>query len=607
MRILNHRLSSRPIVQMGLAVPFILCVVHVSAVKAQWKHLIDQNGNLTSVYFIPGAPKIGFFAGGKILRTSDGGFTWEQCSISEHGPGDNEFGMITPWTFAFKDSMTGWVLTGDQASVFKTTDQGATWTLEGQLPYNVGGQLAYNKKRDALFINGPQGFESTDEGMNWTILFGKSGIWSLAPLAFWNDTVGIFPGGYDSESYPAEVQPSEKTTDAGVTWHPILWDSGTFLMVPIVGSRTAFCLTGWGNVLRTDNLWDSNYVIYSFPPQPGPIQYEDYLSGCDRMVGDDSSNLFVHLSSGCYHSSDEGRSWQYLCGMPSIYSPVFESGFYAAGHSVYVVTTTPIEPLPTTSSLWYLNLDSMQYFPTGIALPSGAKGTTVIPGASVTVNFIPETTDPISVDSGTLTFQFDTSVLDLNQIKLPPDWQLADSSESNGILRIHFLASDSLPNPILQLIFNTYLSPESSNPTKVYLDSASLFGHRLNCDCQALSILRPDSISHSAPDSVQITFLLACGDSTILAEMEHQSPFRIASIVPNPASTAIAVTVSGDRGPGSELEFQLFDQLGTCVLTTQGAETVPLQLDVSSLPSGIYFLRISSGGFAVSRSVSIER
>ncbi len=581
-------------------------ILFSQSASAQWKMLFQSdtttgwNNEFDVIYFLnlPGPPRIGFAGSfGRIQKTTNSGLTWESLKF----PFMDQIVDIT-----FKDSATGWFI--NSFEVYKTTDCGKTWSMLPALSsfdFGITGGIYYDTLTKGLFLTAENGnLVSWDDGQTWQIQIPISRFQgSPAGFAFATSDSGVYCDYYNSWF---------RTHDGGLSWAPLDIDSPTWQPLAITGTQTYFAFTEWGNVLRTDNTWNSSRVVSTIQPPPNWKTY--FSSDCIRG---DSNNLFlVTMTKGCYRSTDQGHTWKYLCGMASgslqIY---FWRRFYVKFPYVYLGTVWAPDTIESNhgifpSQIWSLNVDSMQYFPSGIRFPSGIKDTAVLPGSQLRVNFIPETTDPISLDSGTLTFQFDTSVLDLRQIKLPSNWQLVDSSESNGILRIPFLASDSLPNPILQLIFNTYLSPESSNSTKVYLDSASLFGHRLNCDCQALSILRPDSISHSAPDSVQIHFLLACGDSTILAAMEHQPPFSITSVVPNPASTALAVTGTGVRDPGSDLEFQIFDALGNCVLTqpyplsTLHFETT---LKVSGLPSGIYFLRISSGGYALSRSVSIER
>ncbi len=160
------------------------------------------------------------------------------------------------------------------------------------------------------------------------------------------------------------------------------------------------------------------------------------------------------------------------------------------------------------------------------------------------------------------------------------------------------------------LMFQVYLTDSANSP--ITLSNVTLATTRN---------LPGDCIASIGDSGAAFAYLYRCGNHILQDKLlTGQVAFRIQRIVPNPASTALTITVSGNRHPG--MEYQLFDALGNCVLVQcPVAETAPLQstnhtvtpvphtlrLDVSSLPSGIYFLRISSGDYAVSRSVAIER
>ena len=141
------------------------------------------------------------------------------------------------------------------------------------------------------------------------------------------------------------------------------------------------------------------------------------------------------------------------------------------------------------------------------------------------------------------------------------------------------------------LTFNTYLSTPS---TKVYLDSAHLYGHRLNCDCAALSTANSDS--------VEIDFNTGCGDSIILAAMNEEAPFYIKSITPNPASSTIEINLSSF----ASIDYTLFDELGNSRLSGN-ISSLQSKLDVTNLPSGDYYIRLNSNGYVQTRKIEILR
>ncbi len=568
---------------------------------AQWKPLFS-GGAYNTIYFLdlPGPPRIGFLGGdGGWYKTTDGGATWKWV-----------FGYAG-YDITFGDSLNGWIAAYGSV-IGKTTDGGNTWDT---IMIASGGNLAslyYDSAFHTLFTSGVM--DGPGQDLLRTSNAGKTWVPYDHSTCDCIDAEGF--AFVNSDSGIRASLPFHRTTDGGKTWRVLTFDSEVFQPLAIQGTETYFAFADgvipyatyrdsgpWSTIIRTDDSWNtwktldtfyySNYEYRNFP----------LTSSCIRGT---LNNLIIQDLHGCYRSTDQGLTWKFLCGPFSGY--VGSNRFYVKNNLIYCCA---VDTLTNSSTLWMLNLDSMQYFPTGIYVMNGIgnvmKKVTVQPGTPVTVNYSPETSDAIGVDTGHLVFRYDSNSLSLESIKLPPSWTVLDSSSGGGELTLTILAdsTQAIPTPMVSLTFATYLSPPTTPlppPWKgggvamVYLDTAYLSGHRLNCDCQALST--------GAPDSVELDFT-GCGDSTILAAMEGEPPFSIASIVPNPASTSLTVTVSG--APLSGMDYQLFDDLGNCVLTEPGVRRTPLQLDVSALPSGIYFLRLSSDGYALSRSVAIER
>jgi hypothetical protein len=125
--------------------------------------------------------------------------------------------------------------------------------------------------------------------------------------------------------------------------------------------------------------------------------------------------------------------------------------------------------------------------------------------------------------------------------------------------------------------------------TSVSLASASISSD--DPRCLALS---------TSSDAVTIA-LTGCGDSTLLRFMQTGSPFTIESIVPNPARSSLRV-----EGKGQRVEAELDDELGRNILEPT-LYALPFTLDVKSIPSGVYYLRLSQDGFVQTRRVVIER
>jgi len=613
MKYQNHfgAIAKRLVVLTSLLAPFLLSI----GAKAQWKVVLDESlapssygyGNIgyVTIYFLdlPGPPRIGFVStDGPAYKTTDGGFTWHVTS-----------GIVKDvWGWTFKDSLTGWTAT---QPVYKTTDGGETWFPSPTPNLSAGPwDIYYDSVSDGLFLDADndglpdEEYVSWDEGQTWQLQReeGQTGF------AFANGDTGIECG------HPVFAIPIIRTTDAGHTWQTLTCDSFCYHPLAIQGTSTFFMFTPLGTFMRSDDAGLTWRNIYAFPyTNPVIIPPDPYGTGDIWFAGSciygDVHDLYVSTLNGCYHSTDTGHTWNYLCGMPSV-SVTGISKFYAKGHIVFLQTINP--PNNSTGnwqdSVWRLNLDSMQYFTSSLndQFPDGTKRSGVSAGSNVTVNYVPHTDTLVGIDSVMLAIHYDSASLALTGIKIPSPWGLRDSSLRGN--ELYFLLTDTsaepLPSPILQLSFGTFLT--SSLSAKVYLDSVHLYGHRLNCDCAVQSILSADtsSLVASSIDSVEIDFT-GCGDSLILAAMQSAPPFSIVSIQPNPASSIITVTVSGVREPGSGIEYEMFDALGQTVLTQHTASSTAdtQDLDVSSIPSGIYFLRLSQNGYVQSSEVAIER
>ena len=604
--------STRP-ANAGLVVPFFLLIFGLNFLvpqfsQAQLKNLGSFPGyDIPVVYFIdlPGPPRIGFACSGTpdssfpalgypytgLFKTTDGGSTWKPIPLLP------SIGLGLIYDIVFKDSLTGWISASSnpfQGGCIKTTDGGDTWssTLNGS--QSIGMAIYYNEKSDGLFLStysshfdgnyAGWNIVSWDEGTTWFPQTNSAGL-AYGGYAFSNDDSGILA------SADSWTHTWYRTANAGVTWDPITVDTVCWQPLAIPGTQTYFAITGDGAVYRTDDFWNTYRIIYQFPPQPrNSIANTSTETSCIRG---DLNNLIVQLGTGCYRSTDQGISWHYLCG-PGPAAVAAGQRFYVKGNLIFCSTDDSLGE----GIVWYLNLDSLNLLGTTFTFSDSTTQKTVMPGQKVTVNFSPKTADPIGIDSAHIVIHFDSTSLTLDSLEIPPAWVVYDSSSGPGYVNLYITADSSqpLPNPILTLIFSTYLS--SSTSAKVWLDSANLSGHRLNCDCAVASA--------SGPDSVQINFT-GCGDSILLAVMNDSLPFTIESIVPNPAQDEITIQVAA-VGDHHAISVEMYDALGREVTASPQPLSLlgeGLSIDVSNVPSGIYFVRLSSGGYVQSRSVVV--
>ena len=593
-RIPVERFRSTGISARRLAMAFFAVAVTLAAyaprVESQWKLQQDFASyapdflRITSIYFLdlPGPPRIGFLGAasidsGQLWKTTNGGASWYEVRIA------NEIDFDGVYDFAFKDSLTGWLVEYDDPwgldACYKTTDGGETWNAlpgTGDPGYTTEGgySIYYHRATNRLFLASDEdfvlGLTSTDEGVTW-----QSMNLQFSSSSFSDDSTGILTGYPSSNGFSNQIF-DNFTTDGGKTWTTTnYWYFATHPL-PIWGTKTFFLLTDSDQVYRSDDggkTWTLISIVSG-----GGIGLPGDLYG-------DLNQMYTQTVTGVFVSKDEGLSWQDLCG-PGARGAYEHIGFYARGNYVYAAETGDGYGYGAPCKLWYLNTDSLNIFTSSLH-PTQSTAS----GNGMSVLFQPQIDSTVGVDTAHFAIRYDSSLL-LQSLQLPAGWNLLDSSSNGNTLNVTiFDTSSVVSNPNVTLTFEPILTPSISSG-KVWLDSANLSGKWMNCDISAQST--------SAPDSVQLDFT-GCGDSLILAAMEHTPPFAIQSIVPNPAQNSLRV-----EGNGQGVTAELDDALGRAVVPVT-LYPLPVTLDVHSLPSGIYYLRFSSNGYVETRSISIAR
>lgn len=107
-------------------------------------------------------------------------------------------------------------------------------------------------------------------------------------------------------------------------------------------------------------------------------------------------------------------------------------------------------------------------------------------------------------------------------------------------------------------------------------------------------------LSTQAPTgSIGFVLIPICSDSTISKTMAHGLPFAIKSIIPNPTTGDLTVSAIGNI----PLHYDVLGLLGQ---NLQSGELRGGHIDLKSLASGSYYLRLSGGGYAQTRRIVRE-
>ncbi|HMQ79918.1 MAG TPA: YCF48-related protein [Ignavibacteria bacterium] len=301
----------------------ILIFAICSSVYPQWQQ--QNTPDNTTWYFDLEAisQTTVYCAGGKMLKTVNGGTTWSPLTIAGY--------TSTVWGISFYNSSTGWGC-GFTGKIFKTENGGGQWST-----VTVGTEAF----RDILFVNQSTGlvcgdigrlYKSTNGGANWTAKNpgttltlrsianynsnwfwmgggdGSEGVivrstnggdsWStmqtfdrpIEKIQFVNSTTGFASS--DSRVY--------KSTNSGVNWVDInLPTSGYFLTFHMANANIGYA-SNWDNTYKTMDggaTWfEQNTVLPN--TSMNDIEFAPGSTSVGWMCGTDGAMVYTNNSGG---------------------------------------------------------------------------------------------------------------------------------------------------------------------------------------------------------------------------------------------------------------------------------------------------------------------
>ncbi len=221
---------------------FFLLAVSLIPLRAQqtswqWVNPLPQGNLLNAVYTISPETAVAVGEMGTILRTTDGGVTWQV----EHSVAGIEDQFLA---VSFVSGTTGWVV-GEYGVILKTTDGGATWS--GQ--YSSASQdlfAVFFVSPTVGWVAGSSGtmFKTTDGGGTWapetthatSTLFG---------LYFKSSTLGWAVGTSGTIL---------QTTNGGAAWTSLpTGSSQTFYSISFPTASLGYAVGSFGTILRSVN------------------------------------------------------------------------------------------------------------------------------------------------------------------------------------------------------------------------------------------------------------------------------------------------------------------------------------------------------------------
>ena len=282
----------------------------------------------TALAIDPGNPLV-VYAGminGGLYKTIDGGASWSSVPVALNGAG--------VFSIVFDPSTPSTIYLGSGNSVFKSTDNGSTWT---QLTnFGIPGTpnvrtLAIDPTNPAIIYAGTFGsgtFKTTNSGSSWTAInAGMAGSFKDYVNSIAIDVLNpsVLYAGSGNSTIGGSIN---KSTNGGSTWAPVNTGVPNFQISALIADRTnsqtVYAATTGGGVIKTTNggsswvpanagLWKGSILALGADPANPAILYAG--SGGSAFIDDDAfvselnaSGTALLFSTYLGGSSNEGGS-----------------------------------------------------------------------------------------------------------------------------------------------------------------------------------------------------------------------------------------------------------------------------------------------------------
>ncbi|MPR34332.1 hypothetical protein GBK04_13440 [Cytophagaceae bacterium SJW1-29] len=263
-----------------------------------WQNPLPDGEDFNDIHFVSDLVGIAVGNKGKIVRTTDGGDTWNVVSFA----GKDDLKSVY-----FTSSTVGWVAGSFSSTIWKTTDAGLTWS-----DVNLGGLYPVN---DLFFTDPNNGWllsangavvRTNDGGLTWTPY--TTGTGTGQRVHFTSYLVGWMVG------YNGGLA---KTTDGGVNWTQISSGIGTnsswsdvFFVNPSIG-----WIAGYGGALYKTvdggNTWNNMIGAFSTNTYFKAIFFSDVSHGT------------LLTSQGIFVTSDGGVNWSSTVSPPTYTAAIY--------------------------------------------------------------------------------------------------------------------------------------------------------------------------------------------------------------------------------------------------------------------------------------------
>ena len=267
---------------LNLSMMFCLTFSSVQAQQAwYWQNPLPQGNDLESVHSFNQATAIAVGAAGTIIKTTDGGCSWDFKNS-----GTDEWLRDV----FFVDDQIGWVA-GNHGIILKTIDGGNTWVIQNSSTYTLYSIHFINTNTGWAVGTFGKILKTTDGGSSWTVSSFGTNVFSS--VFFADENHGWICGWFGSIL---------KTTDGGLTWTPVGVSAIDNFFSLSFSDNLKGVAVGTGYIARTSdggNTW-------------GLVQFAPSLNSVCLL--DNGKGWAVGLDRAYAYTTNGGISWIYEPG-----------------------------------------------------------------------------------------------------------------------------------------------------------------------------------------------------------------------------------------------------------------------------------------------------
>lgn len=206
---------------------------------------------------------------GALIKTIDGGLSWESMSVMRLRHGFNAAGAISEDVF----------FTGRQL-LYKTEDGGSNFSESGSFSENGAiFSIDFPSSNIGFLTKSGRVFKTDDNGNTWTIVHtSEQNIYDsyASKMLFPSASLGFFYGGRSNESF--SYGDFYRTTDAGVTWTKIEADS-EITALSFAGNQIGYYADFSNQIFKTENGGESWVSVGNVSQPFSDMLFEDENTG----------------------------------------------------------------------------------------------------------------------------------------------------------------------------------------------------------------------------------------------------------------------------------------------------------------------------------------